>query len=86
MNTEIQECRNTRIQIYVKHNAAGLDNQKCVDQVESTSIRDPIRLTDEGLTSMEIWTSGNMGIRKYGNTEIRKCATYSVKGNSLLQD
>jgi len=66
--------------------AASPDIQKCVDQVELTSIRDPMRRTDKRLASMEIRPSGNTGIREYGNTGIRKCATYGVNVNSLLPD
>jgi hypothetical protein len=81
--TGIQQYRNTGIQEYEN---TDLCNTKCgldiseVDEVESTSIRDPMRLTDEDLASMEIWPSGNTGIRRYENTGIRKCATYGVKG------
>ena len=87
-NTEIQEYWNTRIQEYrfmYTLEAASPDIQKCVDQVELTSIRDPMRRTDKRLASMEIRPSGNTGIREYGNTGIRKCATYGVNVNSVTR-
>ena len=72
--TGIQQYRNTGIQEYEN---TDLCNTKCgldiseVDEVESTSIRDPMRLTGEG-------QNGAVDFREYGNTGIRECGNTTI--------